>query len=40
LVCRQYVHPDSRMSIMWGMENPAASHRQEFLRRMHLFVPV
>ncbi len=32
LVCRQYVHPDSRMSIMWGTENPAASHGHKFLR--------
>jgi hypothetical protein len=31
LVCRQYVHPDSRMSIMWGTKNPAASHDREFL---------
>jgi hypothetical protein len=32
LVCRQYVHPDSRMLIMWGTENPAASHGHKFLR--------
>jgi phage gp37-like protein len=32
LVCRQYVHPDPRIWVMWGTKNPAASHGHKFLR--------